>query len=102
MMNNNINNDNLQQFKEMISQIVRDEIQNYAKTNLETVKFGIITATDLANNTADVDLGASVAEGLINKTGLTLDTDLNVGDSVKVYLHGGSISNAYIGLKCGN
>lgn len=104
-MSNNINNGNLSKFEDMIRRIVKDEIQKFAKENLEIPQYGIITAIDTVNNRADVDLASSVAKGLLNKTGLTLGTstgNLKVGDSVKIYKQGGNLTDAYIGLKCGN
>ncbi len=70
--------------------------------NVEYAFKGIVLQIDTTNNTATVDIGTSTTDYLPNKTGYdvgTEDTNLKVGDTVKVFSDRTNMVNAYIGVK---
>lgn len=70
--------------------------------NVEYAFKGIVVQIDTTNNTAIVDIGTSTTDYLPNKTGYdvgTEDTNLKVGDTVKVFSDRTNMVNAYIGVK---
>lgn len=70
--------------------------------NVEYAFNGIISEINTTDNTAIVDIGSFVTDYIPNKTGYdvgTEDTNLKIGDSVKVYSDRKNMVGAYIGIK---
>ena len=110
-------NNDYAEFRDIIRDIIREEIEKYFKQNSVEKKYGgIVTALypfpedsgeaevpiDPYEQRCAVDLGfttigsTSPNDMILNKSGEVL----NIGDSVSVYANSsGSFVNAYVGLK---
>ena len=68
-----------------------------SQNDVERFRYGKVVSVNSDNTKASVKIAGDDGETgmIINETGKTL----SVGDSVKVYLSGTNINNAYIGIK---
>lgn len=70
--------------------------------NVEYAFNGVILDINTTDNTAVVDIGSSTTDYIPNKTGFvvgTEDTNLKIGDTVKVFSDKRNMVGAYIGVK---
>lgn len=91
---------------ELIDVIYKRIEQKFAKqlnsANVEYAFAGIITEINTSNNTAVVDIGSSTTDYIPNLTGFSVgteDTNLKIGDTVKVFSDRNNMVGAYIGVK---
>lgn len=68
-----------------------------SQNDVERFRYGKVVSVNSDNTKASVKIAGDDGDTgmIINETGKTL----SVGDSVKVYLSGTNINNAYIGIK---
>ena len=91
---------------ELIDVIYKRIEQKFAKqlnsANVEYAFSGIITEINTSDNTAVVDIGSSTTDYIPNLTGFvvgTEETNLKIGDTVKVFSDRSNMVGAYIGVK---
>ena len=84
----------INQFRNEIQKIVREEIKKYVASKMETSYFGTVTNASAvaAGGAASVDIGFGAVSAK-NLTGSSLEN----GAKVIVYARGDNFDNAYVG-----